>query len=225
MKDLSDEIITLEVQPSNRIKYLKSKIQERTGISQEKLSLLFTDKLLEEKRTLSHYNIQNESTLQLVMNHDDSKIYVKTPFGKIITIPVTLKATFLDVKNKISDKEGIPPHRQSLSSATRVFEDKRTLSSCNIKNESTLYLQLLFQNAMPITVMAKSGKTINLDVHPSDTIKYIKFQIQDKEGIPSGHQRLLFGSKILENKYTISDYKIQMASVLHLVSHSQTYNW
>merc|ERR1712142_486768 len=76
----------------------------------------------------------------------------------------------------------------------------------NIENESKKDFSRTFanyDNEMQIFIRV-NGKTIILNVKPSDDVDHVKELIYKKVGIPSGKQWLVFGGKLLEGSKNVS---------------------
>ena len=140
-------------------------------------------------------------------------IYIKTLSEKKITIDVQPSNTIIDIKEKIKEKENIHPVRQKLLFKGVELIDNKTLVDYDIKNESTL--QLMIKSPILFFVKTKINQTVMIKAQLSDTILFIKQEIQKKEDSLEQFS-LVFKGKELDDNKIVADYNIPNNSTLEL---------
>ena len=132
--------ITLDVKASESIEHVKAKIHDEEGTEPDQQRLIFDRKQLQDSRTLSDYNIENESTVWMVtrIRRGDifKRIYVRTETGQEITLDTKTSDTIGDIKAKLPDEENPVPQR--LVFANVQLDDRFTLSDYNIPHRAIL---------------------------------------------------------------------------------------
>eukprot|EP01084_Bolivina_argentea_P018605 34606_1 len=66
-------------------------------------------------------------------------------------------------------------------------------------------------------VFVQTNKTYTLDIDPNDRLQHLKAKVQDKTGIASHNQRLMFEGKQLKGNKLLTQYKITNYCIIHVM--------
>ena len=214
-----NERITLSVEPTDTIENVKARIQDQVRCGISSLQLTFDGQVLENGKTLSDYNVKYGSAIKYqFLPNESMTIFVKTLSGKTITLLVLATDTVEHIRALIQKIEGNLPNGHRIICGGLLLDDGPTLSDYGIRKESTLHVVLrLCGGDMLIFVVTSTGRTITIGAGARETIRSIKLQIEEEEGIPPDQQCLLFANKRLKDAKTLSAYNISDNSTIQLV--------
>ena len=223
IKTLTGKTITLEVEPSDTIKKVKRKIQDKEGIPPSQQHLIFKRQELKDHQTLDEYKVTDKSSVHLRLEDELDRILINVEFstGRKIFINVSPKDDFESVRKIIYDREGIPVDQQRLSFAGKeVVDDHLPLSEYHNEIELSLQLDVKQQKyEFLLHVKTPTGKTkLKVEAVSGDTIQDVKRKIMEEIGIPPNQQLLMFNNREIEDeRRSLESYNINSDSIIELV--------
>ena len=147
VKTLAGHEHTLDVKRSDTIRSVKAKIQDITGFDVYKQRLVFEDTilgddLLQDGSKLSDYNIQNLSSLSLVIMRS-FVVFIKPPRGRRFPLVVNPTDLVADLRARVADhQDEVTDYVRLLQFGHSPLENGRTLADYNIHSRVVLHYMI-----------------------------------------------------------------------------------
>ena len=154
-----------------------------------------------------------------------SRLFINTPQGTLKLYLKNLETTKVEdliqsFKSECKKKSlNYPCNRYAFSFNDKIIQPGQSLSHIPNDNIIDLVEQEIYQNIKDINITVKTltGKSINLQIDPSQPVEYLKNLVEVLTGVPSVKQRLVFKGKLLEDDSDLSTYELCPDSIIHSV--------
>ena len=146
IKTITGKKITIEVEPNYTIEEVKSVIQDNEGIPPKKQRLVFFSNYLGDERTLADYNIQEESTLNLLLKPTGAYCYIIYGEDRKLKIDgfCDCCSNTLYLKKRIKEELGLDVRYQILKVDGKIMNDNENLITYGVSKgkEVELYIKM-----------------------------------------------------------------------------------
>lgn len=216
---LDKKVLSIDIEPSDIIETVKQKIKDEWGYDLEEQILVFHGFCLDNNCTVADYNICKEDTINILIKKKEIfPININMLGIQNFTIDISTSETIKTLKNKISDKVGVPINKQNLIFSEMILEDINLIGDYFIRKNSTIDCIVTDYKINEIIIYVDiNRKTLKIECNPLDTILSIKYKIQKRLGYPINIQNLIYHKDIiLENTKNLEYYNLENNSIIFL---------
>ena len=220
--EMPAKTITLEVNPLETIKCIKSRIEQREGTpaSQQHIYSANYSELKDEEKTLSDSSVKNHTTLRFIAR--PTQLLLLTSSGKTVQIKWEKRslATVMDLKVALELQEGIPVDQQQIFLGVNGLENDHSILTYSVLSQVLERDYHFLLATEPIMLIKEYGTThyTPLLYHPDHTIVDVRDKIKEK-GIYRGKFDLVesINGHLLKDHDQLSSCNIPSGGVLDLV--------
>ena len=210
-RDCYEKKISLDLRKN--VKELKQKIHKETNIPTERQKFFLGNSELYDEYILENVDLFNNRLHVEIPKVIKDIIYLK--YSNIEKkIETDLCNTGFELIKQVQNNLDNYDSKYYLIYKNKILKSSDLLISSGIQDGDLI--ELIDRETIQIFIKTMTHKTIALNVGPYDTVKYVKFLIELKEGISIHQQRLIFNGHQLEDTRTIADYDIKKKSILIL---------
>lgn len=208
VKIQSKNYIPLALKPNNLISDIKQQLSDLHGIKRDDKVLIYENEELNDGNVIMDYKIINNSLLFL--NDKCENIHINVFIGSFIHEQITIEAhlneKIFDIKKKIQKIKKIPIEEQIIIVDDEMLDDFKSINDCQILDNSNILLIQRYIEYRTVKIKSFDGKSISINIRISDSISYLKKEIEKTEKIPIDQQILFFNGEEINDSDLIQIY-------------------
>ena len=229
VKTHTGKVLCFDLIISEKIEFLKLKIQERECIPKNLQQLYFAGELLDDQKLLRDYrfDFSGENVVYLkCIGNIPVVIQILSGKGryydKKISVKVANEMSVFALKLAIEHQKRIPYYFQTLVVEDEVMDDYKTLGSYHIEDKRLLHLSLEAIHPVQLTISVETTSEVidlpKLGLHTKiEDIKMSSQNVMDSSHTSNEQQCLFYGDTLLDNHKSLQDYMVTDKSTLYLL--------
>ena len=141
----SGKVVPLKVLANDTIASLCAAVSGAdASVPASRISLKYTDKVLDKSKTVGDYGISKETILKVeVLPSRTLNVFIKTEDGKVVPLALESTQTVAELKTAIEKKEGVEAARQKLKVGGRELRSQlASLEEAGVNQEAVISLEV-----------------------------------------------------------------------------------